>query len=68
MSSCDYSSNDSSDNYPIIHNTYDKAEEGELESLIEMLQIKIENEDPQIKCIKYPNMLISSLIEFLKSK
>lgn len=63
MSSCDYSSNDSSDNYPIIHNTYDKAEEGELESLIEMLQIKIENEDPQIKCIKYPNMLISSLIE-----
>ena len=63
MSDSISSRNETSDDYPIIHNTYDNPQVGELESLIQILQHKIETGDPQIKCVKYPNLLMSSLIE-----
>ena len=63
MSDSVTSRNNSSDDYPIIHNTYDNPQMGELESLIQIIQDKIQTDDPQIKCVKYPNLLITSLIE-----
>jgi uncharacterized membrane protein YgcG len=53
----------SNDDYPIIQEVSDEETVGDLETLIHTLQYKIENNDPYIKCIKYPNLLISSLIE-----
>lgn len=52
-----------SNDYPMVHNTYDSVQVGELESLIQVLQHKINTRDPQIKSVKYPNLLMSSLIE-----
>ena len=44
-------------------NTSDSVQVGELESLINILQQKIDNGHPHIKSIKHPTLLISSLIE-----
>ena len=54
--------NDNKD-YPITHDTCDKVNAGELETLIQMLQHKIKTKDSHIKCIKYPNLLMTSLME-----
>lgn len=53
---------DCKDGY-IVHNTYDSVQEGELDSLINVLQKKIGTNDPYIKKIRHPNLLITSLIE-----
>lgn len=50
-------------NSDIIHNTNDTIHVGELDSLIRILSKKLRNNDPQIKYIKYPKLLISSLME-----
>jgi len=63
MSSNESSREFSSDDYTMVHNTYDSVQVGELESLIQVLQHKINTRDPQIKSVKYPNLLMSSLIE-----
>src|SRR5665648_598151 len=62
----DSSSNNScftSDSYIMGHNTNDSIQAGELESLIQVLQDKINTRDPTVRTIKYPQLLISSLIE-----
>ena len=52
MSTTESSSTYPSDDYPIVHNTYDSVQVGELESLIQVLQHKINARDPQIRSIK----------------
>jgi len=47
----------------IAHNTYDSVQPGELDSLISILREKYENRDDHIRSVKYPKLLISSLIE-----
>ena len=47
----------------IGHDTNDTVQPGELESLIQVLEDKINIRDPTIRSIKYPQLLISSLIE-----
>ena len=47
----------------IEHNTNDSVQEGELESLIRVLSDKFNNRDPQVKSVKYPALLMSSLVE-----
>jgi len=54
---------DTSDNYPIIQDTYDNSNMSELDSLIQILHRKIETRDSHIQCVKYPNLLMTSLIE-----
>lgn len=51
------------EDYTIIHNTSETVNVGELESLIHVLKDKIMRGDPQIRTIKYPNLLMSSLVE-----
>ena len=63
MSTTESSSAYTNNDYPIAHNTYDSVQAGELESLIQVLHHKINTRDPQIKSVKYPNLLMSSLIE-----
>jgi DNA polymerase III delta prime subunit len=63
MSTTESSRNYTSDDYPIIHDTYDNPQVGELESLIQIIGHKIKTRDPQIRCVKYPNLLMTSLIE-----
>ena len=57
------STNFPSDDYSIAHNTNDSVQVGELESLIQVLHHKINKRDPQIRSIKHPELLMSSLIE-----
>lgn len=63
MSSNESSKNISDNDYPIINEACETVAIGELESLIQMLQHRIDTRDPQIKKIKYPNLLMASLIE-----
>lgn len=64
MSTTDISNTDTSYNYySVLHNTNDSVQVGELESLIQILRYKITRRDPSIRSIKYPNLLVSSLIE-----
>jgi DNA polymerase III delta prime subunit len=60
----DISTTDQSYNYyPVLHNTDDHVEEGELESLIRILKYKLKIKDPSVQSIKYPNLLMKSLYE-----
>ena len=51
------------DDYPMMHTDTDSVQVGDLENLIHILQDKINCHDRTIKSIKYPNLLLSSLIE-----
>jgi len=63
MSRNESTSDLTNDDYPIIQEVSDEDSVGDLETLIHTLKHKIDNNDPYIKCIKYPNLLIASLIE-----
>lgn len=68
MSTSSYSSKSDSylsdtTNSNIEHHTSDSVQDGELESLIRVLADKFANRDPQIKSVKYPALLMTSLIE-----
>jgi DNA polymerase III delta prime subunit len=51
------------DNYPVIQDNYSNNNMSELDSLIQILDHKIKTRDSHIKSIKYPNLLMTSLIE-----
>ena len=59
----DSSRTESTFNSLTIHDTYEHVQAGELESLIHILQHKIDTRDPQIKSIKDTKLLMSSLHE-----
>ena len=64
MSSSSISNIDTTDDYyPMMHTNSESIHIGELESLIQVLQYRITKHDPKIQSIKYPNLLMSSLIE-----
>lgn len=55
--------NSSQGNYPLTSESQQNISSCELESWMQVLQHKINTNDPQVKCIKYPNLLMSSLVE-----
>ena len=55
--------NNTDESYPSSDRDYNNGDMSELDSLIQILHRKIETNDPHIRCIKYPNLLMTSLIE-----
>jgi len=64
MSVNTFSETDNNDTYSNMYsNNSNYSMTNELDSLIQILHHKIETKDSSIKCVKYPNLLMASLIE-----